>query len=72
MLPVEWYARADDLHIALAVVTQRLAGTEWNAMLAFQYHLLLEQEIPHLRVGRKLETQRLDDLGEEIVQRLFS
>jgi hypothetical protein len=42
MLPVERNARADDLHITRAVMPQWLARTEGNAMLALQYHLLLE------------------------------
>ena len=42
MLPVKRNAWTDNLHIACAVVTQWLAWTEGNAMLAFQYHLLLE------------------------------
>jgi hypothetical protein len=42
MLPVERNAGTDNLHIACAVVPQQLAWAERNAMLAFQYHLLLE------------------------------
>src|ERR1017187_7232234 len=34
ILPVEGNAWADDLHVASAVVAQRLAGAEWDAVLA--------------------------------------
>ena len=71
MLPMEGDARADDLHVARAVVAQRLAGAERNAMLAFQLHLLLQQKIHDFRVGRELEAQRPDDLLVKIVQRLL-
>src|SRR5208337_2184819 len=71
MFPVEGNARADDLHVARAVVAQRLAGAEWDAVLALQHHLLLEQKIRQLRVGCELEAQGPDDLVEEIVKRLF-
>src|SRR5208337_2581544 len=62
MLPVEGNARANDLHVASAVVADRLARAEWDAVLALQRHLLFEQKIHQLRIGRELEAQRLDDL----------
>jgi hypothetical protein len=42
MFPVEWNAGTNYLHIALALVPQRLARAEGDAMLIFQYHLLLK------------------------------
>src|SRR5271167_710860 len=72
ILPVKGNAWADDLHVASAVVAQRLAGAEWDAVLALQHDLLLEQKILQLHVGRELKAQRPDDLIEEILERLFS
>jgi hypothetical protein len=71
MFPVEGNAGANDLHVARAVIAYRLAWAEWDAVLALQHHLLFEQKIHQLRVGRELEAQRLDDLIEEVVKRLF-
>jgi hypothetical protein len=71
MFPVKWNAWTNDPHVALAIVTDRLAGTEWDTMLAFQNYLLLEQEVLQLSIGRKLEAQWAHDLLEEIVQRPF-
>src|SRR5208282_3772541 len=65
ILPVEGNAWADDLHVTSPVVTQRLAGAEWNAVFLLQCHLLLQQKIPQLRVGREFKAQRPDDLVEE-------
>src|SRR5208337_5009874 len=72
ILPVEGNAWADDLHVAGALVAQRLAGAEWDAVLALQHHLLLEQKILQLHVGREPKAQRPDDLIEEILECLFS
>src|ERR1035438_1654102 len=71
MCPVERNAWADDLHVARAVVAQRLAGAERDAVLALQHHFLFQQKIHQLHVGRELEAQRPDDLVEEIVECLF-
>src|ERR1035437_1168121 len=41
MLPVKGNAWADYLHVASAVVAQRLAGAEWDAVLALQHDLTI-------------------------------
>jgi hypothetical protein len=41
ILTVKGNARADDLHVVSAVVAQRLAGAEWDAVLALQHDLVL-------------------------------
>src|SRR5271157_3701116 len=71
MFPVEGNAGANDLHVASSVVADRLAGAKWDAVLALQRHFLFEQKVRQLHVGRELEAQRLDDLSEEIMKRLF-
>jgi Zn-dependent M32 family carboxypeptidase len=72
MLSMERNAGADDLHITFAFMPQRLARTERDAMLAFKYHLLLEQKIHQFLVGSELEAQRFYDLPEEIMQSFLS
>src|SRR5271157_3790230 len=62
MFPVEGNAWADDLHVPRPVVAQRLAGAEGDAVLALQHHLLFQQKILQLLVGRELEAQRPDHL----------
>src|SRR5271165_4289668 len=71
MLAVERDAWADDLHVASPVVANGLAGTEWNAVLALELHLLLEEEVRQFGVRRELEAQRLNDPPKEVAQRLL-
>jgi hypothetical protein len=71
MRPVERNAWTDDLHVSRAIMPQRLARAERDAVLAFQNHLLFEQKLRQLHVGRELETQRADDIFEEISQRIL-
>jgi hypothetical protein len=50
---------------------QWLAGAKRDSVFRFQNHLLLEEKIRQLRVGRKLESHRGDDLLEEIAERFL-
>ena len=70
--PVIRDAWADNAHVASALISQRLAGTVWNAVFFLQHDFLLEQKILQLGIGREFKTQRRDDLLEEILQRFFS
>jgi hypothetical protein len=72
MLLVEKNTRANDLHVARTIVTQRLARTKGNPVLFLQNHFLFKQKIHKLSVGRKLEAKWPYDLFKKIVQRIFS
>jgi Zn-dependent M32 family carboxypeptidase len=72
MLPMERNTWADNLHITIAFMPQRLARTERDAMLTFKYHLLLKQKIHQLLVGSELEAQRFYNLPEKIMQSFLS
>src|SRR6202030_2852364 len=72
MLAVERNTRTHDLHVARAVAPDRLAGTEGDAMLDLKLHLLLEEKLREFDVRREFEPHRLDDLREEVAQRLCS
>src|SRR5512140_992026 len=71
VFPVKRDARTYDSHVAGAVGRQGLAGTERDAVFRLEHHLLLEEEVLQFRVGRELETHRLDDLREELAQCLL-
>src|SRR5664279_4619444 len=72
MPSVERDAWADHVHVASAVVPQRLARAERGAMLGFQNYLLIEEEFLQFQVRCELEAERPDDLLEEVLQGLLS
>ena len=66
MFPVKGNAGANDLHVERAVVPKRLAWTKGNRVPFFKKYFLIENKVLKVRVRRELESQRPDNLFEEI------
>jgi hypothetical protein len=71
MFAVEWNAWTNNLHVASAVMPDRLAWTEWYAVPGLEFYLLFQEKVHQVGVRRKFKPHRFNNLGVKVTQCLL-